>query len=198
MMARPAILESFDDGADAAGPAPPDPPPPEEPVLGYEDGFRTGREAGRAEILEQTARIEADLARRFAEIAFTHAEARASLLDSLRPLFQAVTGTLLPEMARASLGPYVVEALMEAAEADTRAPVALLVSPEVHDTVRGIAERQAGNPVVVDANTGLGPGEVLIRGADRETILDLDQLVSDLRTSLEAVFIEDDRSARHG
>lgn len=169
-----------------------------ETLPGYEEGYRSGREAGRAEADAEGARLTALLADRFAEMSFTQAEARAHVLAALRPLFAAVTGKLLPRAAEASLAPYVAEALIEAAEADSRMPVALLVAPEVARVVQSVADRQAGNPVIIEANPGLGPGEVLIRSSERETMLDIDRLVEDLQGALAALFVEDPRRDRHG
>ncbi|ROU03234.1 hypothetical protein [Histidinibacterium lentulum] len=171
---------------------------PVESLPGYEEGFRAGRETGLAEADTTRARLTAVLADRFADLTFTGAEARAHVLAALRPLFAAVTGKLLPRAAQASLAPYVAEALIEAAEADTRVPVALLVAPEVAEIVRAVAARQAGNPVLIEANPGLGPGEVLIRSSERETMLDIDRLVEDLQGALAALFVEEPRRDRHG
>jgi len=187
-------LEDFD-GRPATQPAG---YPPVESLPGYEEGFRSGRETGLAEADTSQRRLTAVLADRFADMTFTQAEARAHVLAALRPLFAAVTGKLLPRAAQASLAPYVAEALIEAAEADSRMPVALLVAPEVAEIVRAVAERQAGNPVLIEANPGLGPGEVLIRSSERETMLDIDRLVEDLQGALTALFAEEPRRDRHG
>jgi flagellar assembly protein FliH len=194
MMAQVLMLEDFDRSIpeqDTLSQAP-------ESLPGYAEGFRSGREAGLAEAGATQDRLTALLADRFADISFTQAEARAHVLAALRPLFTAVTGKLLPQAAQASLAPYVAEALIEAAAADTRSPVALLVAPEVAEVVRAVAERQAGNPVIIEANPGLGAGEVLIRSSERETMLDIDRLVEELQGALGALFVGENRRERHG
>lgn len=194
-MGRAILLESFDDILPAEEPVP---LLEEPPALGYEDGFRTGREAGLAEARAEQAQLHADIAQAFTGLTFAHAEARAAIMDSLRPLFTAIVETILPKAAEASLAPYIAETLIEAAEEDTRAPIALLVAPEAVEIISRIAQAQAGNPVTVDGNPGLGPGEVLIRHADRETILDLDRLVADMQRALTALFAQDTRRPPHG
>jgi len=193
-MGRAISLESFDILEVSEHP-PQEPIPPE---LGYEDGYATGREGGLAEARAEAARLEDDLVQAFTELSFTHAEARNHVLQALGPLFTSIMETLLPEAARASLVPYIVETLMEAAEQDSRMPLALLVSPQAVEPVRAVAEGRAGNPVVIDANPGLGPGEVLIRQADRETMLDLDRLLTDIQGAMQALFIDEPGRQTHG
>ena len=193
-MGQPLFLESFDPAI--LTPAE-EPEPDGPPDLGYEEGYRTGREAGLAEARAEQGRLQAELAERFSELSFTSTEARTRLLESLRPLFAAISETLLPSAAQASLVPYVAEVLLEAAEADTRTPISLLVAPTMVETIRAIADAQAGNPVIVDGNPGLGEGEVLIRSSERETMLALDRLVEDLRAALSALFVDDNRRSVH-
>ena len=194
-MGRAILLESFDAILPAEDPAL---QTKETAELGYEDGFRTGREAGLAEARAEQAQLHADIVRGFADLTFAHAEARAEIMSALRPLFTVVIETILPKAAEASLAPYIAETLLEAAEEDTRAPIAILVSPDAVEEISRIAQQQAGNPVTVDGNPGLGPAEVLIRHADRETILDLDRLVADMQRALSALFDQDTRRPRHG
>ncbi|SLN76548.1 FliH/SctL family protein [Roseisalinus antarcticus] len=194
-MGRTPFLESFDVREQSTPVEAVEIP---EPELGYEDGFRTGLEAGRAEAMAEQAQLSAEIAQSFTELTFTHSEARTELLQALRPLFTAVTEILLPKAAQASLAPYIAETLVEAAEADTKSSISLLVAPGSVEAVREIAERQAGSAVVVQSDEDLGHGEVLIRGAKRETMLDLDRLVSELGQALAGLFVEDTRRARHG
>ncbi|QQA42967.1 hypothetical protein [Pelagovum pacificum] len=184
-MAQALRLECFDRHT-----AEPAPEPPASPALGYEDGFATGREAGLAEAQEEQARLTEDVALKFSELAFTLEEARSGVLASLEPMLRGLVDTLVPELARASLSPWVVEAIMDAARADSRAPIALLVSEEAHAALSAIAEQQKGLRISVDATATLGGGEVLIRTPERETMLDLDRLVTEIGEALQNLFTE--------
>ncbi|EAR50720.1 putative flagellar biosynthesis/type III secretory pathway protein [Oceanicola granulosus HTCC2516] len=192
-MGQILTLESFDTGT----PPPPDAAPA---PLAYEDGFATGREAGLAQARAERTQLDNAVVQRLTELAFTHAEARQQVLESLRPLFVSIAGLLLPGLARASLGAFVVEALMEAAEGDSRTPIALLVAPDSLEALGEIVAAQPGLAVQIEANPALGPGEVLLRTPERETVLDLDRLVADIAAALDALVHDppDARSALHG
>ena len=89
----------------------------EEAKLGsYDAGYSAGWEDAAAAQTNEQSLIKADLARNLQSLGFTYQEARIHILRSIEPLLQEMVGRLLPELARESLAPIVLEALMPMAE----------------------------------------------------------------------------------
>jgi flagellar motor switch protein FliN/FliY len=159
------LLEAFD--APLAKRAPAGPPPGW--AEGHAVGLLEGRALGEAEARARAGALTEELAQALADMAWTYAEARAEVLAGLQPLFAAVTERLLPTAAHAALGPWLAEAVADAARADT-AVLTVAVHPSQAAAVAaclGIAG------VSVVADDALGPHAARVKGRD-ETLLDLD------------------------
>jgi flagellar M-ring protein FliF len=151
-MGRMPHLESFD-------------PPPREveelplgPSPDYLEGHTAGAAAAREAIEAEQGLLTADIVQALADISFGYVEARTHVLASLHPLFGAVMGVLLPDLARAALVPHLRELLEAAAASDSALPVDILVNPVHAKTVAAaLAGAQSIMPFTVRADPQLGP-----------------------------------------
>ncbi len=182
-------LESFDAAEDDL---PAGPPP------SYEDGYATGLEAGRAESRSAQAALTAEISETLSDMAFTHAEARRSVLAELRPLFVALIEEVLPAAGAASLGPKLIEALMARAEADSTAPLILLVSGADIAGLTPLLAGRADLPVTFEADPTLGPGQALLGAAGCQSLIDLSEVVTDLQQALAALCADEEGLLAHG
>lgn len=176
-------LECFEDR-----PAPA--PEPAGPSPDWLEGHAAGREEGAA---EARAALEAEgvalshaLAQSLEDAAWGYAEARGAVLGSLGPLLEAALTRLLPEAAAHSLLPRLLERLLAAAEADSRAPLAIFVAPSRVAALRD-ALPPAGAHAVVMADPSLGPHAARLSLGGRESALDLDACLLALREGLGAL-----------
>jgi hypothetical protein len=176
-------LENFEDAPTAAS-------EPAGPTAEWLAGHAAGREEGAAEaraaIEAEEAALSRALAQSLEDAAWSYAEARAAVLRSLEPLLEATLARLLPAAAGQALLPRLLERLMAAAEADSRAPLAIHVAPSRAEALRRLLP-SAGAHATVAADPTLGPDAArLVLGA-RESALDLDACLLALQEGLGAL-----------
>lgn len=176
-------LECFEDAP--AAPAEPAGPTPEW-LAGHAAGRAEGAAEARAAIEAEGAALSRALAQSLEEAAWSYAEARAAVLASLAPLLEAMLAHVLPAAAGQALLPHLVERLMAAAEADSRAPLAIHVAPSHVEAMRRLLP-PAGAHATVAADPSLGPNAARLHLGGRESALDLDACLLTLRESLGAL-----------
>ena len=81
-------------------------------LAAYETAYKAGWEDAASAQSEDQARIRADLARNLQQLSFTFQEARAHVLKAVEPLLEEMVNRLLPETARETLAPLVLEQVM--------------------------------------------------------------------------------------
>lgn len=191
----PLLLEAFDAALPEAAPEPPPGPSPDW-LDGHAAGHAEGLAQGAAEAEARSTHLSAELARSLQEMTFGYAEARAQVLESLQPLFRLLIDALLPAMAAEALGPWIAEALLDAARTDSAAPFAIALHP---DRVASVAAcLPPGVPASLRPDPTLGPMAARLSLASRETDLDLDACLAALREALSALLDDSSRKVRHG
>ena len=132
--------------------------------------------------------MRADLARSLQALSFTYHEARAHVLGAMTPLIQAIVAQLLPELARETLAPIVLEALMPLAEDSAEAPVTLMLNPADRAAVAALLEQATGFPAVIHDEPALAEGQVMLRLGEQELRVDLAGAVAQISTALRGFF----------
>lgn len=188
------LLEAFDALPEPAPEAPAGPSP--EWLDGQAAGFAEGLAQGRAEAETRSAHLSAELARSLQDMTFGYAEARAQVLESLQPLFGLVIDAILPAMAAEALGPWIAEALLGAARADSAAPFAVDLHPQRMAAVEACLP--PGFPATLRPDPTLGPLAARLSLASRETDLDLDACLAAVRAALSALLDDSSRKVCHG
>ncbi|WP_149588370.1 flagellar biosynthesis protein [Tabrizicola flagellatus] len=157
-------------------------------VAGFEQGYTAGWDDAVAAQQGDQTRIRADLARNLQSLAFTFQDARAHVLNSIRPLMLEMTNRLLPAIAREALAPTVLEALTPLAEEMVDAPVTLVLNPAVRGQVEGLLAEATGLPIVVEEEPSLPEGQVYLRLGTAEASVDLSQVTADIAAAVRAFF----------
>lgn len=160
----------------------------DEKLAGYDSGYRAGWEDANAAGSEDQTRIRADLARNLQSLSFTYHEARTHVLKAIEPLMLQVVGRLLPEIARESLAPFVLETLMPIAEGLGEVPVRLVLNPASRAPVAALLEQATGLPVVIEEEPTLGEGQVYLKLGAAESEVDLDQATADIAAAVRDFF----------
>ena len=146
----------------------------EEAKLGsYDAGYAAGWEDAAAAQSDEQSQIRADLARNLQSLGFSYQEARMHVLRSIEPLLQEMVGRLLPELARETLAPIVLEVLMPMAEKMADAPVTLVLNPAARAAVEMLLGQATGLPLTLIEEPSLGEGQVYLRMGGAETRVDL-------------------------
>ncbi|WP_368185771.1 hypothetical protein [Aestuariibius sp. HNIBRBA575] len=159
-----------------------------EPSLTYEDGYSTGFEAGIAQAQATQDAISSEMLQVLSDLSFTYAQARHDLLKSLEPLFDSICTALLPALAQSSLGPQLVEFLLQNAR-DLSADPALVVSahPSEVAALKSHLNAQFDAPIQFEPDGSFEVGQVLLKHNENETIIDMTEAVENIIVSLSAL-----------
>jgi hypothetical protein len=160
----------------------------DERLASYDTGYRAGWDDASAASDGDQTRIGAELSRNLQNLSFTYHEARNHVLKAVEPLLLQIVGQLLPELARETLGPFVLETLMPLAEGLGDAPVALVINPAARPGVEALLEHAIGLPLTIAEEPSLGEGQVYIRLGTVETQVDLDKATADIAAAVRGFF----------
>ncbi|MEO8240691.1 MAG: flagellar biosynthesis protein [bacterium] len=160
----------------------------DEKLASYDSGYRAGWDDANAAQTDDQTSMKADLARNLQTLGFTYHEARTHILKAIEPLLLQVVGRLLPEIARESLAPLVLETLMPLAEGLGDAPVTLVVNPTSRPAIEALLEQATGLPVTIEEEPTLGEGQVYIKLGGTETQIDLDKASADIAAAVRGFF----------
>ena len=157
-------------------------------LASYDSGYAAGWEDATAAQSGDQSRIRAELARNLQALSFTYQEARSHVRRALEPLLTETVGKLLPEIARASLGSIVLDALMPMSETLADAPVVMVLNPASRPAVEALISEATGLPIVIEEEATLGEGQVYLRLGGSEACVDLDRATAEIMTALRGFF----------
>ena len=157
-------------------------------LASYDSGYKAGWEDAVGAQSDDQSRMGADLARRLQTLGFTYHEARTHILKAIEPLMLQIVGRLLPEIARESLAPFVLETLMPLAEGLAEAPVTLVLNPAARAAVEALLEQATGLPLIIEEEPTLGEGQVYLRLGQTEAQVDLDKATADIAAAVRGFF----------
>ena len=160
----------------------------DEKLASYDSGYRAGWDDANAAQTEDQTRMRAELARNLQTLSFSYHEARSHILKAIEPLMLQVVGRLLPEIARETLAPFVLETLMPLAEGLGDAPVTLVLNPVSRAAVEALLEQATGLPITIQEEPTLGEGQVFIKLGLAEAQVDLDQATADIAAAVRGFF----------
>lgn len=157
-------------------------------LAAYEHGYKAGWEDAAAAQSEDQSLIRADLARNLQQMSFTFQEARTHVLKSVAPLLEEMVNRLLPEMARETLAPLVLEQVMPMAEDMTDQPVTLVLNPSVRTAVETLLIQATGLPMTIEEEPTLPEGQIYIRLGTSEAKVDLTRVTKDIAAAVRGFF----------
>jgi len=167
-------------------------------LAAFETGFQAGWDDAIKAQSDSNTRISAELAKNLQDTSFSYHEARAALIKSLRPLFSDITDTLLPAVARQSMGAHIVEQLADMSRDVLDQVIEVTIAPQNVDPIEQLLNHALPEPFVLIGDKTLGDGQVFLRiGADEREI-DLAQVVSSIAVAMETFFQHAKEDVNHG
>ncbi|HLQ17375.1 MAG TPA: flagellar biosynthesis protein [Tabrizicola sp.] len=157
-------------------------------VASFEQGYSAGWDDAVAAQQDDQGRIRADLARNLQSLSFTFQDARSHVLQSIKPLILEMVNRLLPEVARETLAPTVLDAVMPLAEELADAPITLVLNPSVRGQIEDLLAQATGLPMVIEEEPTMPDGQVYIRFGASEAKVDLGQVTTDIAIAVRAFF----------
>jgi len=165
----------------------------EQKLESFETGYTAGWEDAAKAQADDATRISADFARNLQELSFTYQEAHAQVLDALTPLLEGMVETVLPDLARRTLAPRLVDMVQEKARTlagSTRFEI--VVAPACRAALEPLLEGVVSPPVTLREEPSLGDGQAYIAAGDTETEIDLDEVLAGIGEAV-AGFLEDQK-----
>lgn len=154
----------------------------------YDAGYSAGWEDASTAQSNEQGRMKADLARHLQALGFSYQEARMHVLKAIGPLLIEIVGRLLPDLARETLAPVVLECLMPLAEGSADTPVTLVVNPAARAAVEQLLERTTGLPLILVEEPTLSEGQVYLRLGSSETEVNLDRAITEITAAVRGFF----------
>ncbi|MCC5985003.1 MAG: flagellar biosynthesis protein [Rhodobacteraceae bacterium] len=144
----------------------------------FDEGYAAGWQdaVSEAEAADTQRRAAAEDALR--ALHFTHAEARAHALAAVLPLVRAMAGTVLPEMAQATLGATVAEAVAALAAETMETPVEVQANAATCAAIAPLIEAVAARDLRLIEEPSLADGQVIARLDPAATRIDIDAAVT--------------------
>jgi flagellar assembly protein FliH len=167
-------------------------------LAAYEQGYKAGWDDAAAASSEDQTRIRADLARNLQQLSFTYQEARAHILKAVEPLLEEMVARLLPETARETLAPLVLEQVMPMAEELTDQPVSLVLNPTMRLPVESLIAQATGLPMLIEEEPTLPEGQVYIRLGGAEAKVDLTRVTADIAAAVRGFFSLSEEAGTNG
>ena len=167
-------------------------------LASYDAGYSAGWEdAASAQSADQT-RVRADLARNLQSLSFTFHEARTHVLRALEPLLAEMVGRFLPDLARETLAPLVLDVLMPLAEKMADAPVTLVLNPVARPAVEALLDQATGMPLTLVEEPSLSEGQVYLKLGETETQINLDRATAEITAAVRGFFELPEKESKNG
>lgn len=193
------LLEDFGDSLTAQSAAQVQEQASEEALLdSYETGYKAGwADATKAGDKNQLAAQET-LVATLQDLSFTYHEAHEAVLGDIAPMVEKAIMTVLPELARKSVGAIVIEELQRIIESHGATPVCLVTSPDDHDTVADLMPDDLQFPVTLKSDPALASGQAQFEFDSREREIDLSEVLGAVEQAFAAFTHETRKEAQNG
>lgn len=164
----------------------------------FEKGYRAGwDDALKAQADEQT-QISSALGQHLQDLSFTYHEAYGHVMTAVMPLLQDMVASVLPEIARATLGQHITQQL-ETLSADIgQADVEIAVAPGMLSQVEAVMGGDFNFPLSVVPDDTLADEQADIRFGQNERQIDLGDLISSVTEAVEGFAHDNQRKLSHG
>lgn len=159
-------------------------------LASFEKGYQAGWDDALKAQAEDSRQISADFAQNLRDLSFTYEEAYTAVMDGLRPLLEEMLATVLPEMARQSLGARLAEQLHEIAREHGRRPVEIVAAPADMAALQDLAGVDTSLTLTLSEEPSLAEGQVFLRFGECEREIDLADLLQGLGETVAGYFEE--------
>lgn len=165
----------------------------------FDKGYRAGWDDALKVRSDDDDERAQGLAQNLQDLSFTYHEAQSQIIASLAPMFEQITDKLLPTLARDTLGPHLVEHLTSLARDMTSGTVKIVVARGRADEVRQLLDdAQIPIKVTVEEADALDAGQADLRLDGKDIAFDLNEVATEISTSVKAAFAKETTSFAYG
>jgi flagellar biosynthesis/type III secretory pathway protein FliH len=154
----------------------------------FENGYQAGwDDAVKAQSNTRT-HVASGLASSLQSASFEYHELRATLNASVRGIMMQMAETILPMIAKASLGAHIQERITEATRDALDRPIEIAIAPESEEAVRAVLSDKVPDPFVLVPDPLMDSTQAILRLGSRETEINLDRVMVDIGTAITTFF----------
>ena len=164
----------------------------------FEKGYQAGWDDAVKAQADSASKISAELGQNLQDMSFTYHEALSKLTLSLKPVLSEIVDKLLPAMAQQTLGPQVMDQLLELIKNQPHQPIEIVVAPTNVDAIQSLADDKLEDPFEIVAEPSLADGQAYVRVGDVERSVDLEAVLTGVSEALTAFFHETEQENNNG
>ena len=156
----------------------------------FEAGYKAGWQDAVKAANEDADRISSDFAGNIQDISFTLAQAQSDLLEALRPLLTGMVDSVLPHLARQTIGERVIETLDAMTRDATSGRIELTTAPVNAEMLQALVDDNDLADVTISTEPSLGEGQVHVRAGGTEQEIDVDAVLKQIDIAVTGFFEE--------
>lgn len=153
----------------------------------FDDGYKCGWQDGIDSLADNDRDVRESLSAALQELNFTYFEARQHVMQSVRPVLQAMIEAVLPQLISHSLGGRVVEVLGALAD-NIEHDVVVCCAPETESMLKELLEASVDFPISIEVEQTLTNSQVVLKLNDGQTRVDLEATLDALRECVDTFF----------
>lgn len=201
-----SLLEDFGSTAPArrtAQPAPVDPSFSEAELEGkkleaFEKGYRAGWDDAVKAQSDDRMRISSTFGQHLQDLSFTYHEAYTQVMNAVTPLLNEMVASLLPSIARDTLGHHIVDQLQAMSRQIGTMEVVIAVHSNKMEAVTPLLDHDFGFPIDLIPDDTLDEEQADIRFGQTERQIDLSDLIASVTEAVEGFAHDNRRKMKHG
>lgn len=167
-------------------------------LASFESGYQAGWEDAIKAQTDVNAHVSSALAESLQEASFNYHEMRSVLNKTVQEVMDRVIETLLPKIARDSLGAHIQEQIAVFIRDGLDRSIEITVSPASLDTIQALLDDGVSEPFKLIADPLLAPEQAVLRLGSDEQEIDLDQVVSEISGAVSAFFQAQNQEVANG
>jgi flagellar assembly protein FliH len=158
----------------------------------FEKGYRAGWDDAVKAQSDDRLRISSAFGQHLQDLSFTYHEAYTQEMNAVTPLLNEMVVSLLPAIARETLGQHIVDQLKTMSREIGTMRVVVAVNSDKIDAMTPLLDRDFGFPIDLVADDTLAVEQADIRFAETERQLDLSDMIASVAEAVEG-FAHDNR-----
>lgn len=164
----------------------------------FEKGYRAGWDDAVKAQSDDRLRISSAFGQHLQDLSFSYHEAYSQVMNAVAPLLDEMVSSLLPKLAKETLGHHIVEQLQSMSQEIGRMEVVLAVHPDRIDAITPLLDRDFGFPIQLEPDDTLAEEQADIRFGATERQIDLSDLIASVSEAVAGFAHDNRRKLKHG
>ena len=164
----------------------------------FEKGYKAGWDDAVKAQSDDRTRISSAFGQHLQDLSFTYHEAYSQVMSAVAPILNEMAGTVLPQIARATLSQHIADQLDALTQEIGALGVVIAVAPSRVEAVQGLLQQDFGFPIELAADETLNEDQADIRFGETERQIDLGELIAAVAEAVEGFTHDNQRKIAHG